>query len=262
MSWGLALGQRKPKKLTDWARQMLLLVRRWLPERELIVVADSGFAVLEMLACWQKERPLYKAITAITIPGWYRTNKGRPAGHTGQAERTVEVASGTAVWSNTGKALVPIRWVLIRDPLGQFTPQALLCTDCELEPVAIVSYFVQRWQVEVTFHEVREHLGVETQRQWSDQAIERTTPLLFALVTLLAHHTSTAHSKRRRHFWERHCAWYTKDNPTFSDALAWVRRALWLHQQPTFLTSPPTTPLSKPQLLFLQHITDLLAYAP
>ncbi|BCM88467.1 hypothetical protein IAD21_05415 [Abditibacteriota bacterium] len=182
----------------------------------------------------------------------------------GASGRKVEVATSTAVWSNTGKAVVPIRWVLIRDPLGHFAPQALLCTDQKLEPLEIVSYFVQRWQVEVTFQEVRQHLGVETQRQWNDRAIERTTPLLlalFSLVTLIAHGMATGHSKRAP-LWERHCAWYTKDNPTFSDALAWVRRTSWLQKQQTLLRSHATTPLRKPQLLFLLHITDLLAYAP
>ena len=42
-------GQRH-KKLTDWARQMVLQVRRWVPERELVLVADMGFAALELLA--------------------------------------------------------------------------------------------------------------------------------------------------------------------------------------------------------------------
>ncbi len=170
------------------------------------------------------------------------------------------------MWSNTGKAVVPIRWVLIRDPLGHFAPQALLCTDEKLEPLQIVSYFVQRWQVEVTFHEVRQHLGVETQRQWNDRAIDRTTPLLlalFSLVTVLAHTMAKAHAKRPP-FWEQHCAWYQKDNPTFSDALAlaWVRRTSWLQKQQTFLSSQETTPLWKHQLQLLQHMTDLLAYAP
>src|SRR5215212_8431624 len=79
-------------------------------------------------------------------------------------------------------------WVLLRDPRRRFDPQALLCTDLAQDPVQIVRWFVQRWQLEVTFREVRDHLGVETQRQWSDKAIARTTPCLlglFSIVTLL-----------------------------------------------------------------------------
>ena len=118
------------------------------------------------------------AWTAVMVP-WYDGNL-----------RRVETASHTAVWYHKGKAPVPIRWVLIRDPMGAFRPQALLCTELNVEPTQIIEWFVLRWQLEVTFQEVRTHLGVETQRQWSDLAIARTTPALFGLfswVTLAAH---------------------------------------------------------------------------
>ncbi|MGL1710570.1 hypothetical protein ACSTH6_00060, partial [Vibrio parahaemolyticus] len=75
-----------------------------------------------------------------------------------------------AVWRHGGLPVVPIRWVLVRDPESRFAAQALLCTDLDREPVQIVSWFVQRWSVEVTFQEARAHLGMETQRQWSDKA--------------------------------------------------------------------------------------------
>ena len=100
----------------------------------------------------------------------------------------VEFCSATAVWRHAGLPVVPLRWVLLRDPQGRFDPQALLCTEPAREPLQIVRWFIQRWQVEVTCREVRDHLGVETQRQWSDRAIARTTPCLlglFSLVTLL-----------------------------------------------------------------------------
>ena len=112
--------------------------------------------------------------------------------------RTVELTSQTAVWYHTGKPPVPLRWVLVRHPQGEFATQALLCTDLAVEPVQILEWFVLRWQLEVTpyqvrgrlFQEVRAHLGVETQRQWSDRAIARTTPILmglFSWTTLAAH---------------------------------------------------------------------------
>jgi hypothetical protein len=78
-----------------------------------------------------------------------------------------------------------MRWVLVRDPLAKFEPQAFLCTDLQATPVQILLWFRQRWQVEVTFQEVRAHLGVETQRQWSDLAIRCTTPALLALFSLV-----------------------------------------------------------------------------
>src|SRR3954471_24503407 len=95
----------------------------------------------------------------------------------------------TAVWHHAGRPTVPIRWVLLRDPQGRFDPQALLCTDLTRDPLQILTWFVQRWQVEITFRDVRDPLGVETQRQWSDKAIARTTPCLlglFSLITLMA----------------------------------------------------------------------------
>jgi hypothetical protein len=116
---------------------------------------------------------------------------------------------------------------LIRDPQHKFRPQALLSTDVRLSPTQMVTSFVQRWQVEVTFQEVRTHLGVETQRQWADLAIARTTPTLlglFSVVTLLAHSLS-AHQEVA----PRQAAWYTKPTPTFADALALVRSHLWRH---------------------------------
>jgi len=112
------------------------------------------------------------------VPGWY-----------GSGTRVIEIASATAAWRHGGLPVVPIRWVLVRDLEARFTPQVLLCTDLDRVPAQIVSWFVRRWSVEVTFQEARRRLGVETQRQWSDTAIARTTPYLhalFSIVTLLA----------------------------------------------------------------------------
>src|SRR5436309_10753014 len=112
--------------------------------------------------------------------------------------------------------------VLIRDPTQRFDPRALLCMDLTQNPLTIVSWFVRRWQVEVTFQEVRKSLGVESQRQWADQAIARTTPCLlalFSLVTLLADQLA-----RQDSLPPRQDAWYRKLRPTFADALAAVRQ--------------------------------------
>jgi hypothetical protein len=82
--------------------------------------------------------------------------------------RTVMLSrSGTAIWHHPGR-LVPIRYVLVRDVAGEFKPQAFLCTDLDANPLDVLRWFVRRWSIEVTFAEVRRHLGVETQRQWSD----------------------------------------------------------------------------------------------
>ena len=146
----------------------------------------------------------------------------------GGRERVIEICSATAVWRHAGLPVVPIRWVLLRDPQRRFDPQALLCTDPARDPLQIVRWFVRRWRVEVTFREARDHLGVETQRQWSDRATARTTPCLlalFSIVTLLA-----ARLDRRARSAVRTDAWYRKPRPTFADTLAAVRRQFWREQ--------------------------------
>lgn len=182
----------------------------------------------------------------LTIPRWY-----------GERDRPIEVLSQRAVWYSTGFPPVPIRWVLIRDPRGAFPTQALLCTDLDADPQQIISWFILRWQLEVTFHEVRAHLGVETQRQWSDQAILRTTPALlglFSLVTLLAHQHLSQDPRCLRTD-----AWYAKALPTFADALARVRGQLWAST--IFATSPYAQDLVKVPRALVDHLTDLLCSA-
>jgi hypothetical protein len=152
----------------------------------------------------------------------------------GESERMVEISSETAVWYSTGLFAVPVLWVLVRDPQGQFKTQALLCIDFKADPQKILSWFVMRRQLEVTFQEVRRHFGFETQRQWSELAIRRTTPALlglFSFVTLFAHYrmTQAAGTFRR-------AARYHKSHPTFADALALVRKELWTYA--TFRGSP------------------------
>ena len=283
--------QRAHKKLTDWARQVLLQVRRWLPRRAVVVVADSSFAVIDLLARMQRlEHPIcmvtrFRLDAALYEPAPARKlgQKGRPRKkgarlprldqvlhdeHTvwervmlnnwySEGTRELDIVSHTAVWFHAGKPALPIRWVLIRDPKGKFKPQALLCTDPNVNPIQILEWFVMRWQIEVTFHEVRTHLGVETQRQWSDQAIARTTPGLlglFSLVTLLANR-SVARGKLPI----RQTAWYSKLLPTFSDALAVVRHQLW--QAVTFHTSPSNTDMEKVPRSLLHRFTEALCYA-
>lgn len=176
------------------------------------------------------------------MSGWY-----------GEGARIIEFCSATAVWRHAGLPVVPIRWVLLRDPLGRFDPQALLCTDPAREPLQILTWYVQRWQVEVTFREVRDHLGVETQRQWSDRAIARTTPCLLALFSLVALLAARLDSGARQMV--ATTAWYRKSQPTFADTLAAVRRQFW--QEQGFFTShsTPEAPKCEPAL----H--DAIAYA-
>ena len=176
----------------------------------------------------------------------------------GSGERVVEIASETAVWYSTGLFAVPVRWVLIRDPEAEFKTQALLCTDLEADPKKILSWFVMRWQLEVTFQEMRRHLGFETQRQWSELAIRRTTPALlglFSLVSLFAHQRMRQSAGALR----RQTAWYHKRHPTFADALALVRKELWASA--TFHGSPAQSDTVKVPRAYLERLTDAVCYA-
>lgn len=150
-----------------------------------------------------------------------------------------------------------MRWALLRDPLGQFEPQALLSTDPSVAPSQIIAWFVSRWTVEVTFHELRAHLGIEAQRQWSDLAILRTTPALFSLFSLV---TLFAQALLQGQLLPvRQAAWYAKSSPTFSDTLALVRQHLW---HATAFSTPPASDkvIEIPRALF-DHLTDPLAFA-
>jgi hypothetical protein len=152
---------------------------------------------------------------------------------------------------------VPLRWVLIRDPQQQFATQALLCTDPGTAPDQILAWFVQRWQLEVTFEEARRHLGLETQRQWSDLAIARTTPALlgvFSLVPLLADQRLS-----RSRLTVPLPAWSRKDHFTFADALAVVCRELWAYQ--IFRLSADASDTMKISRALFQHLMDTLCYA-
>jgi hypothetical protein len=280
---------RRHQPLTERAQRLLRLVQRWLPGRTLVVVADSGFAALQLLAAVASDtlsvvtrlrldaalyepaperaagrlgRPRKKGqrlatlaqVAADPATQWQRFTVTR---WYGEVNRTIEIASATAVWFHYGMPPVALRWVLIRDPENRFKTQALLCTHREAEATAIVHWFVQRWSIEVTFEEARAHLGLETQRQWSKRAIARTTPILlalFSLVTLIAHRLVTTQSLP-----VRTSAWYHKLQPTFSDALALVRRYLWSSE--IFSISRPQTNGEKIPVPVLERLSDVLCYA-
>ena len=190
---------KKHKKLTDWGRQMILQLKRWLPDRKLIITADSSYCTYGLLdavrphACMitrlrldarlfdfpparpkgkrgpyqkvGKRQPTLQARLedpstewqTWVIPQWY-----------GKQGRIVQIVTGTALWYKSSYPIVPLRWILIKDLMGELDPVALVCTDLDMAAPVAVNFFIRRWTVEVTFEEVRAHLGVESQRQWSD----------------------------------------------------------------------------------------------
>lgn len=279
---------RQPKTLTDRAQQMIRQLRRWIPKRPIVLVGDRSYAALELLAACQAlsvtvvtrlrlDAALYEPAPPYAGMGRPRRKGQRlptPQQFLDQPEtawttvdvkwydgqrRSMQIASQTALWFHYGLPSVPIRWVLVRDPLDEYETVCLLCTDPTVAPNQIVEWFVMRWQVEVTFEEARRHLGVETQRQWSDKAIARTTPLLlglFSWITLVAH----AFHLSGHPVAVRQSAWYAKPRPTFSDALALVRHQLW-SSLPTFQTSGETPDIIKVSRPFFVSLVETLCYA-
>jgi len=283
-----AAHRRRHKKLTDWARQAILQVRRWAPKRSIVVVADSSFSALDLIAAVRRHVCLVTRLRLdanLFAPAPERSprqlgrppKKGRPLPKLSQALESkatrwaklsmpywygdqrciLEFTTGTAVWYHAGLPPAPIRWVLTRDPTGVRDPQAFLCTDTAATPFEILAWFVHRWSVETTFQECRAHLGVETGRQWSDLAIARMTPTLFgmfSLVTLWAADPTLVACLR-----PRSAAWYRKDEPTFSDAIAAVRRLLWSAPNLSMSRLDPDR-MEIPTTLW-KRLTETLCYA-
>jgi DDE superfamily endonuclease len=248
--------RRRHKTSVDWVRQMMKQVRRWLPGRRLVLVVDGGFAaVLLALACVTQQVVMVSRLrwdaALYHPPGLQALGKRGPKPTKGKRQRrlqswasrsdtpweTVEVDwyggqrktlwvfSRTALWYTPGLPPVDIRYVLVADPEGKLRMEAFFCTDLQATSVEILQWVVMRWSVEVTFEEARAYLGVETQRQWSDLAIARTTPVLlalFSIVTLLALRLSQGASIP-----VEVTAWYHKVEPTFADCLVLVRRHFW-----------------------------------
>lgn len=276
---------KKHKKLTDWAAQMILQLHRWFPWSKIVVLGDGGYACLRLL---DKVRPYVTMITSFRLDAAIYGDPvykgvGRPpkkgeklpklqevaddpkthwqtliiSEWYGQFNKKMEICTNTALWYRSGEPVVPLRWVLLRDPEGKLRTKAILCTDLDLSQKEIVTQFVKRWAVEVTFEEVRKHLGVETQRQWSDKAIERTTPILmglFSIVTLIANRLAL-----KGELYVVTTSWYKKTYPTFSDALAAVRGLFWdkfIFQRSQYIGKRVYIPKD-----IFEHMQHILTYA-
>ncbi len=251
------LGKRH-KTPVALASVLIAQLRRWHPKREIVLLADGGFAAVTLVHDCQK-----LGVTLISRlrvdASLYRFPEPRPAGKRGPKpkkgeresspkqrlddpatvwaelevlwyrgeKKRLEVATGTSLWHRTGSTPVALRWVLVRCPKGSFPPSAYFAS-VDMSPAALLSSYVLRWNLEVAFEEVRAQLGFETQRGWADKTIERSTPCLFgifSLVVLLAQRLHPVELPIQR------SVWYDKEEASFSDALAAVRMHLWTQAQ-------------------------------
>jgi hypothetical protein len=296
----LAVPTRSPKTaqrlgkrhwtIVQWTAHLLGWVRRWQPERELVLVGDGSYAAIALIQRCQRLRQPVKLVSRLRLDAqlYDPAPVNRPPGTRGpkpkkgprqpkladrlhhprtewhlmevswytEGTRTLEYATGIALWHRPGEGPVPLRWLLVRCPQGSIKPTALFCSDTETTPQQILAWFLLRWNIEVTFEAVRASLGFGGQRHWSDTAMERTTPCLlglFSLITLMAQRLHGPDLPRQE------AVWYAKADATFSDALAAVR--LDLLQFPNYaLSSDRNDPVLFPAHL-IRSLVALVAHA-
>ena len=275
------------KTVAQWARQMIQVVRRWLPHVAITVLGDQAYSVVELAhACRRCGVRLIAPLRLDAVlheapPPRRPGTRGRPRlkgkrlptlaqrlddvatrwqslqvrWHDGRV-RCLQVSSGTALWYRSGQPVLPLRWVLVRHSDTQYPPRAYFSTCTSDQAGDIVTCFIKRWSIETAFEESRAHLGFETQRQWSDLAIERTTPCLLSLYSLVALLAHALYQEGRLAV--RQSAWYAKEQATFSDALAAVRQHLW--EVEYFSTSTPDTEWVEIPRVYLQRLMQSACY--
>ncbi len=271
------------KTSVDWIRQMIKQVRRWLPEHLLVLVVDGGLASIGL--GWTCNNI---SATMVSRLRWdaalYHPPKRQPEGKRGPKPKkgkrqrslkdwahradtpwheeeingyggkvkTMWLFSHTALWYTPGWEPLPIRFVMVRDPEGKLRDEVFFCTDQDADAVQILNWVVMRWSLEVTFEEAREHLGMETQRQWSDLAIARTTPVLLGLYSIVT--AITFRLAQDEEIPIQNTAWYHKEKGTFSDCLFMVRCHIWKIQAKNYVISTENPDI----IQFTPDILDLL----
>ena len=278
--------KKPPRTLVGWAAVMLARVRRWQPTRQIVLVADHSYAAVTLISrCQGFSRPLRFVSRLRLDAGLYDPPRPTPSGKSGPKpkkgarqvtlrerltdldapwqpikvrwyggiEREVEVLTETALWYVRGHDPLVLRWVLVRCPTDPHCKTtALLCSDAHASVASILTWFIARWHIEVTFEEIRAHLGFETQRGWSERTMERTTPCLFGLFSLVV---VMACWRPGTGVPVRQAAWYPKLDATFRDVLAAVRRALWVqHEYTPSAADPDLLLIARPIWLSLLEV--------
>lgn len=240
---------RRHKTLNEWASQIVRILACWVGGiKRIVIVDDSAFATYILAnTCIDKSVSFISKIRldARTFEFPVINRRGRPrlvgkrlpifeklskdSSKTweeiavkwyGGITKKVKILTGVCLWYGYGIHPVPIKWVLIKTG-NQIT--ALFSTNLEHIPEYIIETFVERWQLETTFEESRRHLGVETQRQWNDRAIDRTTPCLFASYSIINLMALELTKEKNEKIPVQNCSWYNKSHVCFSDVLNYLR---------------------------------------
>lgn len=246
---------RRHKTSLDWTRQMACAVSRWI-RRSWILVGDGAYACMDLaLTCIRLKVALISRLRLDAQLFEFPTHEKKKLGRKsikgnriqlktllndskqvwqidtvdwyGGDTRQIEYLTFTCLWYHAGFTPVTLRIVLVKTPGGKNEAEAFFSTDVNIEPIQIIRYFVLRWNIEVTFEETRAHLGVETQRQWSDKAIARATPLLMGLFSFVTLTALKMHQIKPLISTET-ASWYDKKGDlTFSDIISVVKRSIW-----------------------------------
>lgn len=245
------------KTLTMWTVQLIAVIKKWVKkDMPFVLVADVAFASHKIAhACAKTGGALISRLRmdarVFHFPDPHKKRRGRPClvgkrcplftdylndpdlvwqeievDWYGGGRKKLLVCSDTGLWYAYGIPPLPVRWVLVKDPENKFAPVPLFSTNVNHTVEKIVEAFVSRWPIEVTFEESRRHLGVETQRQWSDKAIERTTPCIFASFSITVLMAVKLKALSGENIAIQKTAWYCKKHVTFSDVLSYVRLAI------------------------------------
>lgn len=244
------------KSSIDRAMQMVYIISRLVKQRW-IFVGDGGFACIKLghvcvksgaalvsrlrldaslfegIPVSTEKRRGRKAVKGAKISslkqqikdGNLQWQEARIAWY-GSVLKSVKLTTGVNLWYKPGKKPLQIRWVLVLDPVSNRI-EAFFSTDINMNALGIIENFVLRWNIEVTFEEVRAHLGVETQRQWADKAIRRTTPVLMGLFSLVCLIAEAQNKLKNDLIQAATAAWYDKEGiATFADVLVYVKRLI------------------------------------
>jgi hypothetical protein len=276
---------RRHKTPIELAMQLMATLIHWFPQRKFVLLGDGGYASHELARFCHRHR---RHVTLVSrfhpqanlyeTPSPRRLKKGgrprtkgqrlsKPADAVrngkgrrftvnwyGGKVRTVELIWGEGQWYKAGGGLVPVRWVFVHDVEGTHRDEYFYSTEATMPPEQIVSLYTGRWSIEVTFQEVRVHLGFATPRNWSIKSVLRTAPCLlglFSVVSLIFHQHARGQSVRPASF-----AWYAKAEPTFGDAIACVRRLCWTEVFQQLPKHAGVAKLSRPlRIMLLDHLS-------
>ncbi len=247
---------KRRKTLTEWTVQLVKVIRKWLKDIRFVIVADSAFATHAIAhACAKANGALVSRMRLdariFNFPDQNKKRRGRPllvgkrcptftdylndtyvvwekivVNWYGGKEKELLIYTGVHLWYAYGIPPLPIRWVVIKDPHNETEAVVLFSTHIEHSAKRIIEIYVSRWPLEVTFEESRRHLGIETQRQWSDKAIERTTPCIFGSFSIMVLMALRLSEGTKNKIPMQETSWYNKDHLTFSDILCYIKLSI------------------------------------